>query len=177
MPDGVIKVIQIRVEKLPAQGLSEHDISFLFGADAALFCPVGMIAMWSGLVADIPLAWALCDGQNGTPDLRDKFIKGVGTAENPGATGGAATHVHDDHAALQHAGAAVQDHAAKNTDAAGVGATQRGTTTSTLTLKAHVHNITAYAHSVTQPSDHAAQSHSEENNEPAFYKLAFIIKI
>lgn len=151
MANGVIKVIQIRVEKLPAIGLSEKDISFLFGADAALFCPVGMIAMWSGLVADIPISWALCDGQNGTPDLRDKFIKSVGAAENPGATGGEATHVHD-------------DHTAKNTDQAGVGATQRGSTTSTLTLKAHVHNISAY-------------SHSEESNEPEFYKLAFIIKI
>ena len=57
-----------------------------------------------------------------------------------------------------HSGAAVADHAAKNTDQAGVGATQRGTTTSTLTLKAHVHNISAYVHSVTQPDNHSALS-------------------
>lgn len=57
--------------------------------------------MWGGLVASIPQGWALCNGQNGTPDLRDKFIKGANG--NPGTTGGAATHTHADHAALTHA--------------------------------------------------------------------------
>jgi hypothetical protein len=136
----------------------------------------GIICMWSGLIANIPIGWLLCDGSGGTPDLRNSFIKGVGTAEEPGGTGGSATHTHDDHAALSHSGTAVGDHAAKNTDQAGVGATQRGTTSSTLTLKAHIHNISAYVHSVTQPDDHAAQSHSTENNEPVYYKLAFIMK-
>lgn len=45
------------------------------------FAP-GMIVMWSGLLSEIgvgPLAgWALCDGSNGTPNLRDKFIIGAG---------------------------------------------------------------------------------------------------
>jgi hypothetical protein len=48
--------------------------------------------------------------------------------------------------------AIVGDHAAKNTDAADAGATQRGSTTSTLTLKAHVHNIPLYTHSITASS-------------------------
>ncbi|MDP3327219.1 hypothetical protein [Parvibaculum sp.] len=39
--------------------------------------PVGGIIMYSGLIADIPLPWRLCDGTNGTPDLRDKFIVGA----------------------------------------------------------------------------------------------------
>jgi hypothetical protein len=33
--------------------------------------------MWSGSIATIPSGWVLCDGQNGTPDLRDKFIIGA----------------------------------------------------------------------------------------------------
>jgi microcystin-dependent protein len=41
--------------------------------------PDGTIVMWSGDVEDIPEPWALCDGQNGTPDLRDKFIVGAGS--------------------------------------------------------------------------------------------------
>src|SRR3989304_8183330 len=38
--------------------------------------PVGGIIMWSGLLVNIPNGWALCDGMNGTPDLRGQFIKG-----------------------------------------------------------------------------------------------------
>lgn len=74
---------------------------------------------------------------------------GGAKTQTPSAHAGAAVA---DHAAHTHAvtsNVAVADHAAKNTDAAGVGATQRGSTSSTLTLKAHVHNISAYAHAVT----------------------------
>ena len=46
--------------------------------------PVGGIVMWAG--STVPSGWALCDGQNGTPNLIDKFIMG---ATASGATGGA----------------------------------------------------------------------------------------
>lgn len=39
--------------------------------------PTGIIAMWSGTIANIPLGWYLCDGNNSTPDLRNKFIIGA----------------------------------------------------------------------------------------------------
>lgn len=39
--------------------------------------PSGMIAMWHGTIATIPAGWYLCNGSNGTPDLRDKFIAGA----------------------------------------------------------------------------------------------------
>lgn len=38
--------------------------------------PDGCIVMWSGPVENIPNGWALCDGQNGTPDLRGRFVLG-----------------------------------------------------------------------------------------------------
>lgn len=37
----------------------------------------GMIMMWSGTIATIPSGWLLCNGSNGTPDLRDKFVIGA----------------------------------------------------------------------------------------------------
>ena len=37
----------------------------------------GMIIMWSGTIATIPSGWVLCNGSNGTPDLRNKFIIGA----------------------------------------------------------------------------------------------------
>ena len=49
--------------------------------------PTGTIVMYNGDVA--PSGWALCDGQGGRPDLRDKFIVGAGSAYSRGATGGA----------------------------------------------------------------------------------------
>lgn len=56
--------------------------------------PTGVICMWGGLLANIPTGWVLCDGTNGTPDLRSQFIKGSAAGVNPGVTGGAATHTH-----------------------------------------------------------------------------------
>ena len=62
----------------------------------------GMIIMWNSTVASIPSGFVLCDGNNSTPDLRDKFIVGAkqddsGTAKTNVSgsltqTGGSATH-------------------------------------------------------------------------------------
>jgi len=43
--------------------------------------------IWSGDNSSIPKGWTLCDGANGTPDLRDRFVEGVGT-QDPGYIGG-----------------------------------------------------------------------------------------
>ena len=39
--------------------------------------PVGGIIMWSGSISNIPSGWALCNGSNGTPDLRNRFVVGA----------------------------------------------------------------------------------------------------
>lgn len=51
--------------------------------------PTGAIIMWSGV--SIPTGWNLCDGSNGTPDLRDRFIVGSGTTYATNASGGASS--------------------------------------------------------------------------------------
>jgi microcystin-dependent protein len=51
--------------------------------------PTGGIIFWSGSIGSIPLGWLLCDGTNGTPDLRDRFVVGAGSSYVVGATGGA----------------------------------------------------------------------------------------
>lgn len=51
--------------------------------------PAGAIIMWSGTIATIPSGWALCNGSNGTPDLRDRFI--IGASQDSG--GAARTNV------------------------------------------------------------------------------------
>lgn len=57
--------------------------------------PTGGIIMWSGAKNDIPHGWALCDGNHGTPDLRDRFIVGAGKDYNQNDSGGPDGHLHD----------------------------------------------------------------------------------
>lgn len=50
--------------------------------------PTGGIIAWSGSIGSIPSGYVLCNGSNGTPDLRDRFIVGAGTTYSVGNTGG-----------------------------------------------------------------------------------------
>ena len=52
--------------------------------------PTGGIILWSGSTGSIPATWYLCDGTNGTPDLRNSFIVGAGSTYAVNATGGTA---------------------------------------------------------------------------------------
>lgn len=50
--------------------------------------PAGMIVMWAGASGSIPIGWVICNGSNGTPDLRDRFIVGAGATYAVGSNGG-----------------------------------------------------------------------------------------
>ncbi len=50
--------------------------------------PAGGIIIWSGAADAVPPGWALCDGTNNTPDLRDRFVLGGGGSRAVGSTGG-----------------------------------------------------------------------------------------
>lgn len=54
----------------------------------------GTIVLWYGAILDIPTGWSLCDGNNGTPNLQNKFIVGAGDTYAVDGTGGAITHTH-----------------------------------------------------------------------------------
>lgn len=56
----------------------------------ALAIPAGVILMWSGSIASIPTGWKICDGTNGTPDLRNRFVVGAGSSYTVSNTGGSA---------------------------------------------------------------------------------------
>lgn len=56
--------------------------------------PKGGIITWSGAIVDIPTGYQLCDGTNGTPDLRDQFIMGAGSTHAVDDTGGFLEHNH-----------------------------------------------------------------------------------
>ena len=66
------------------------------GTQEYYMVPKGGIIIWSGSANDIPEGWALCNGQNGTPDLRGRFVLGAveetGVKYSVGNTGGEETH-------------------------------------------------------------------------------------
>jgi len=81
-----------------AQALAGTDIEKAvtpagLSASVGTAIPTGVIVMWSGSEASIPAGWALCNGANGTPDLRNRFIIGAGSSYAVGATGGSANAV------------------------------------------------------------------------------------
>ena len=53
--------------------------------------PTGVIVLWSGAANAIPSGYVLCDGNNSTPDLRDRFLVGAGNSYSVGDTGGSNT--------------------------------------------------------------------------------------
>ncbi len=52
--------------------------------------PTGMILLWSGSIGSIPAGFLLCDGNNSTPDLRNRFVVGAGSTYSVNETGGSA---------------------------------------------------------------------------------------
>jgi len=60
---------------------------------APLGVPIGGIIMWSGSVGSVPSGYKLCDGNDGTPDLRDRFIVGAGNNYAVDSTAGITTSV------------------------------------------------------------------------------------
>ena len=48
----------------------------------------GMIILWYGDTSNVPTGFVLCDGNNSTPDLRDRFVIGAGNNFSAGSTGG-----------------------------------------------------------------------------------------
>jgi microcystin-dependent protein len=68
------------------RSLSLRDPGFVGNLGGKDEFPIGGIIMWSS--STIPDGWAVCNGSNGTPDLRDRFVAGAGNSYAVGATGG-----------------------------------------------------------------------------------------
>lgn len=125
--------------------------------------PRGTIVVWSGTAEEIPKGWYLCDGNNGTPNLLNRFIMGGTTA---GATGGGAhTHIVAEGGAHSHTVNSVT-HTHGRTSEGGVVA--RTTYGDVIADGGHEHTIsTGGSHNHKMSSVVA---------EPPYYSLAYIMK-
>lgn len=73
-----LKQVVVNGQKLNVSGGSSQSESL----------PVGSVIMWAGTLETIPTGWHLCDGEDGTFDLRGMFILGAGGTYNLGDEGG-----------------------------------------------------------------------------------------
>jgi microcystin-dependent protein len=130
---------------------------------------VGMILLWSGSIGSVPAGWALCDGSNSTPDLRNRFIVCAGSTYAVGATGGTAdsivvTHTHT---------ATVTDpghfHTTLSTTNAAIGSsvpTLSGSTTANTSTETTGISV----------ANSSTGSSGTNANLPPYYALAYIMK-
>ena len=79
-------VADARIPNLNASKITAGTLADARLSNSSLFV-TGMIMMYTGSTA--PSGWAICNGSNGTPDLRDRFIVGAGSAYSVNNTGGA----------------------------------------------------------------------------------------
>jgi hypothetical protein len=152
---------------LTATGSGGHSA---FAAPAGLV-PIGGIIMWSGTVATIPANWALCNGSNSTPDLRDRFIvgakqddSGVAKTNLTGSltqSGGAVDHHHANHTFTQPTAHGTLTHTTGN---------DSSTTGGTAKVVATTHTLT------NNHSGGAVDAHDTLSAPQPYYALAFIMR-
>ena len=135
--------------------------------------PSGVIVFWSGSIGSIPAGWYLCDGSNGTPNLKDRFIVGAGSSYSVSQTGGSAdaivvSHNHTATSVVTDPGHTHTLAAAAYLSASG-GGSAWGTNTGLSTASA-VTGITVATTNV------AAGTSGTGANNPFYYALAYIQK-
>jgi hypothetical protein len=141
---------------------------------AATPIPAGGIFLWSGSIGSIPAGYVLCNGSNGTPDLRDRFVVGAGSTYAVDATGGSAnaivvSHTHTATSAVTdpghtHSYASAVFNCNQNSGQVQAGVTTTGTTASNTT------GIT-----VATTVDTAGTSGTNANLPP-YFALCYIMK-
>ena len=108
--------------------------------------PRGVVKMWYGEASAVPEGWAICDGTQGTPDLRDSFIIGAGGKYALDARGGAASATPDVSTGTAKTGIRLADAAPGGTAGnSGTGIGIQGTTLDGNTLPSHHHMVCEYA--------------------------------
>lgn len=139
--------------------------------------PTGMISLWYGSIGSVPAGWYLCDGTNGTPDLRNRFVVGAGSTYSVSQTGGSAdaivvSHTHTATSAVTDPGHVHSTEAVINVALPG-----GGSTTVLTTNGAQSGDVNSAVTGVTVATTVASAGTSGTNaNLPPYYALAYVMK-
>ena len=152
--------------------------------------PIGGIIMWSGADNAVPSNYALCDGNNGTPNLVDRFIVGRGSAYAQGATGGSAdatlvshSHTINDHThgfsgtgsqvhSHTQSGGGTSDDGGPNVPGSNSGGNQNNISNATVTI-----TISGNTGNPIDKGTDTQGSSGTNKNLPPYYAIAYIMRI
>ena len=160
--EEVMAAIQEAVSNIPASG----------------GVPINTITIWSGSVEDIPAGWVLCDGQDGRPDLRGRFVLGAGGTYNPGAAGGSeeVTLTVDQLAKHSH-GQYVPASATGSTSTGYTNLVNPASTSNPVSGRPYKDGLFGSSTSANQVNTKMQGNNEPHENMPPYYALCYIIKV
>lgn len=140
--------------------------------------PAGMISLWYGAIGSVPTGWYLCDGSNGTPDLRDRFIVGAGSTYSVSQTGGSADSIVVSHTHTASSTSTVTDpgHLHSVDLASTSGGSPFGRSGGSSTPNVNTGTSTTGITVATSTTVNAAGVSGTNANLPPYYALAYVMK-
>ena len=176
--------VNIQNTSLELNNQNINGVNQLNGQDADSLAsegiPSGVITMWSGTTSDVPSGWTLCDGTDGAPDLRDRFVVGAGTQYSVGNTGGAdfITLTESEMPSHSHTGDTnvngAHNHTFQNTDFQDGGYAPGNNDPDYGYVNKQTSENGDHSHGLNISSAGGSQSHE---NRPPYYALALIMKV
>lgn len=170
----------VSVQNMGFAPLNEfNDLKNSYDSRTNDYVPSGAIIMWSGTHSAIPSGWRLCNGLNGTPDLRDRFILGATNESDIGETGGQHEVTLTTNQIPSHSHSGSTNYGGSHTHSGDYfrndngSATIGGSSGGSVNRNGSVSSGGSHTHTFTTNTTGGGQSHE---NRPAFYKLAFIMK-
>jgi hypothetical protein len=157
--------------------------------DGTSGAPSGGVIIWPYSISSIPSGWFLCDGANGTIDMRDMFVYGASVDADIGVIGGSAdaivvAHSHTanhSHTASSnttgahtHATPFYSRNAAGNQTGLEINAGRYPDVKPTSSAGNHSHTITVYTANVTTSNTGSSGTNA---NLPPYIKLAYIQRV
>lgn len=135
--------------------------------------PVGGIIFWSKSQGEVPSGWAVCDGNNGTPDMRGLFVYGAAVDADVNSSGGSETHSHSNPRTGTASG---HSHAGSGSVGVPSGTSTVAVGTYAVASSGHGHNY-SFTTSPAGEHSHGVGDTDSQSNLPPYIKLFYIMRI
>jgi microcystin-dependent protein len=134
--------------------------------------PIGAVVAFYRAAAFIPAGWQVCNGTNGTPDLRRMFIYGASVDGDVGDDGGAETHTHTNSSTGTEGS---HDHTASGTTGTPSATTSADSGGTTVAYSSHTHTFSMTTSSAGSHS-HTVGDTAAGSSLPPYVKLYWITR-